>query len=394
MAHAIGIVHEAQRSDRDDFITVDNDLVERGQEYNFEKLGWPRYTTVGPYDYRSVMHYGPDDFKRPRTWMNYCNRVHAINIDEGTPFIFCLDTHYGLGATYKTNGRALRENPLQSFDWTSGWTNHRLYKVSDKAFLFLLKKSNGTVRIHKITSAERLGDLVSSSDWAKDWDVVEFFYTNAGTFLFIMKSVNGEVHIHKMNTNGAVGVRVYESKWSNDWNRVRFYRKGDQVYVFLIRTTTGAVQIHSVNQDGTINANSSLFYYNWNDGWNNIEFYYIGQKTFMFICKSSTGHMQIMEINTDGSVGKVIDDQMLRKNIFATAIYYEQEEPFLITSEKIDVYYAPDLFVMVLNKLALYGLGDAIQERSHVIDAGSYNNIIGQRNELSTGDVASAEARR
>ena len=54
--HAYGLYHEQQRSDRDDFITVDYN--------NIKKEGWPQFkichscTTYGvPYDGRSLMHY-------------------------------------------------------------------------------------------------------------------------------------------------------------------------------------------------------------------------------------------------------------------------------------------------------------------------------------------------
>jgi hypothetical protein len=68
IGHAIGLLHEHQRSDRDDYVTVVWENVEPQRTCGFcaqttdpgcaecsPKLGRP----VGPYDYDSVMHYFP-----------------------------------------------------------------------------------------------------------------------------------------------------------------------------------------------------------------------------------------------------------------------------------------------------------------------------------------------
>lgn len=54
LGHAVGLHHEHQRSNRDDYVTVLWPCIEPGYEYAFEKrLG----LALGPYDGNSVMHY-------------------------------------------------------------------------------------------------------------------------------------------------------------------------------------------------------------------------------------------------------------------------------------------------------------------------------------------------
>ncbi|XP_055924413.1 astacin-like metalloprotease toxin 5 [Argiope bruennichi] len=64
LGHAVGLYHEQQRSDRDQFITVNMTNVKKGFEGNFNKIKPSeelRYTT---YDYNSIMQYGEYAFSR------------------------------------------------------------------------------------------------------------------------------------------------------------------------------------------------------------------------------------------------------------------------------------------------------------------------------------------
>jgi len=55
IGHTIGFWHEQQRADRDTYVTIHPECIEAGAAGNFSK--YPEGSDVGPYDYRSVMHY-------------------------------------------------------------------------------------------------------------------------------------------------------------------------------------------------------------------------------------------------------------------------------------------------------------------------------------------------
>ena len=68
LLHTLGFVHEHTRPDRDDFISVNFDNIEPGEEKNFEKRphGTSDFFEKGsvdskntPYDVLSLLHYGP-----------------------------------------------------------------------------------------------------------------------------------------------------------------------------------------------------------------------------------------------------------------------------------------------------------------------------------------------
>jgi hypothetical protein len=64
LLHVAGFYHEQSRPDRDDYLQINLQNVEAGQEHNFNKYVWG--STVlnqgSPYDYASIMHYGQDFF--------------------------------------------------------------------------------------------------------------------------------------------------------------------------------------------------------------------------------------------------------------------------------------------------------------------------------------------
>ncbi|KAJ7346012.1 hypothetical protein JRQ81_001962, partial [Phrynocephalus forsythii] len=61
--HALGFYHEQTRTDRDDYVKIQWDHVFPGQEHNFQKQGIKAVTDLNtPYDYESIMHYGPFSF--------------------------------------------------------------------------------------------------------------------------------------------------------------------------------------------------------------------------------------------------------------------------------------------------------------------------------------------
>ena len=56
--HAIGLIHEQQRPDRDSNVRVLLENVIPGSEYNFVRSNPSRVSTLNiPYNYRSIMHY-------------------------------------------------------------------------------------------------------------------------------------------------------------------------------------------------------------------------------------------------------------------------------------------------------------------------------------------------
>lgn len=60
IGHALSLMHEQSRPDRDTYVTVSYENIENDKEFNYDI--WPGTASHGSYDYGSVMHYGRCDF--------------------------------------------------------------------------------------------------------------------------------------------------------------------------------------------------------------------------------------------------------------------------------------------------------------------------------------------
>ena len=61
IGHAIGLMHEQSRLDRDRFVDIHPENMEAGRSGNFTRVN---YTSIGTYDFDSLMHYGSLYFSR------------------------------------------------------------------------------------------------------------------------------------------------------------------------------------------------------------------------------------------------------------------------------------------------------------------------------------------
>jgi len=116
LGHAVGFLHEHQRSDRDQFVSIVRENVQPGWEFAFTKYRGPDNLLLVNFDYQSVMLYGPTSFSkdgRSRTIVpsqNHRGQVIQETWDKQT--LSQLDVK-ALNQMYKcgTNGRNIGENP-------------------------------------------------------------------------------------------------------------------------------------------------------------------------------------------------------------------------------------------------------------------------------------------
>lgn len=65
LGHCLGLMHEHQRPDRDEYVIIVWSNILRGKEYNFDIIDNPLYVEQDfAYDYNSIMHYAPKSFSR------------------------------------------------------------------------------------------------------------------------------------------------------------------------------------------------------------------------------------------------------------------------------------------------------------------------------------------
>ncbi|XP_061482183.1 meprin A subunit alpha [Rhineura floridana] len=78
--HALGRVHEQTRTDRDDYVKIWWDHVRPDQKHNFKKMDNYHLTDLNtPYDYESIMHYGPSSFSNNKSLKTITTKIPEFN---------------------------------------------------------------------------------------------------------------------------------------------------------------------------------------------------------------------------------------------------------------------------------------------------------------------------
>ncbi|GAB6026273.1 Meprin A subunit beta [Chamberlinius hualienensis] len=90
LMHAVGFWHEQSRADRDNYVTIFWDNIQRGKfgmEYNFQKYTWSYIQALGEkYDLNSVMHYEMYSFTVSRNRPTIVPKVRGVEIGQRRGF--------------------------------------------------------------------------------------------------------------------------------------------------------------------------------------------------------------------------------------------------------------------------------------------------------------------
>ncbi|KAL8173175.1 UNVERIFIED_CONTAM: hypothetical protein K2H54_041574 [Gekko kuhli] len=78
--HALGFYHEQARTDRDDYIKILWDHIFPDEVFNFQKYSNDHLTDFNtPYDYESIMHYGPFSFAKNKSLPTVTANIPEFN---------------------------------------------------------------------------------------------------------------------------------------------------------------------------------------------------------------------------------------------------------------------------------------------------------------------------
>jgi len=357
LGHAMGLFHEQQRPDRDDFITVNEENIEPGKESNFVKLTSSQCVTHASYDYGSLMHYDETDFSRNgqptiEAPQDVGQRDHLSPLDLAT--IRRLMPSNASTRTLAGDGKLGDE--LTRYRWTEGWSLIRAYRINSVDYLLALKSGNGVLHLNRFRSDGTLGASVQTENWTAGWTVAEFFRNGSDTYLFLLKSATGQVQIRRMKSNGKLGTKVYESDWTGGWTAAVFYNVLGTDYGLFMKRGSGRVHIHKMSGgkvrervqemelpgsswnialhfNQNLGVDNRMFFlradgkarvqqitwdgklgsviksYNWSSGWTTGAIY---ERDFfnkyLFLLKKTNGAVHINRLNGNGTVGELVDE--------------------------------------------------------------------------------------
>lgn len=304
LCHALGVHHEMQRPDREDFVHVNEENIDEGKEDNFKLLDKDKVVTSGPYDYDSIMHYhkhafaDPDDAITIESTHRIGQRDHLSDGDVAlVRRIVNSNVHVH---ELDNNGKVGKE--IMRYNWSDGWTIARFYNILGTTYGLFLKSSDGTAHVHVMNSDGTVGAKREEHNWNSGWTIVEHFNVGFTDYLFFLKTSDGTVHINEINRDGTVGKRTYTSNWTSGWTHARFYNQLGFIYLFLLKSESGRVDINHVDLGGVIGG--VVESYNWTSGWTTVE---VLDNRILFLLKEKTGKVDIHEITWDGKVGRKVE---------------------------------------------------------------------------------------
>ncbi|XP_052047816.1 meprin A subunit alpha [Apodemus sylvaticus] len=131
--HALGFHHEQSRTDRDDYVDIWWDEIMTDYEHNFETYDDNTITDLNtPYDYESVMHYGPFSFNKNESVPTITTKIPEFNaiigqrLDFSTIDLMRLNRMYNCTTTHtlldhcafeKTNICGMIQGTIDDADW-------------------------------------------------------------------------------------------------------------------------------------------------------------------------------------------------------------------------------------------------------------------------------------
>jgi hypothetical protein len=274
VGHAVGLIHEHQRPDRDAFITSN-----RVPAWDAPKQGNISIRTdgqaVGRYDCASLMHYRrSDDYVDPKP-----GRCTTLSNTTGLTDGDISALGYLAGQRYRIVG---------TDEWAPHWSHIVPFEHDHREYLITYARHRGEVRFGRVHNdglaptgiltqsvgaIPSFGDIApveatdlatthdlsgtttwGSATWDKIWDVVITFELDHERFLLVYSRGSGLVRIDRIIIDqSAMTIRtenVWEGGWTNTWRSVvslglESYQRD---HVLVYDPGTGIVRVDKVNR--------------------------------------------------------------------------------------------------------------------------------------------------
>ncbi|KAK7485497.1 hypothetical protein BaRGS_00023307, partial [Batillaria attramentaria] len=121
IGHALGLIHEHQRPDRDQYIAINRENIRPGRQRDFERFGPARVQNLGVgYDYMSIMHYGQTAFSRDPHLVTMITRDPSFQQLIGKTQQLSSSDIETINRMYKCGGQTMEMPPLPGAELAAG----------------------------------------------------------------------------------------------------------------------------------------------------------------------------------------------------------------------------------------------------------------------------------
>ncbi|XP_069344487.1 meprin A subunit alpha [Eulemur rufifrons] len=255
--HALGFYHEQSRTDRDDYVNIWWDEIISGYEHNFDTYNDSFITDLNtPYDYESVMHYGPYSFNKNASVPTITAKIpefdsiigqrldfSALDLERLNRMYNCTTTHTLLDycAFEKANICGMIQGTTDDADWVredstqAGQVDHTLLGQCKGAGYFMqFDTSSG--------SAEEAALLESRILYPKrTQQCLQFFYKMTGS-----PSDRLVVWVRRDDSTGEVRklvkVKTFQGDADDNWKIAHVTLREEKKFRYLFQGAKGSPQ--------------------------------------------------------------------------------------------------------------------------------------------------------
>lgn len=305
IGHAVGLIHEHQRPDRDAFITSNRvPAWDGGKKGNIRIV--PDGQAVGPYDCLSLMHYlDIDAFVDPKP-----GRCKTLSNTAGL-------TNGDISALGYLAGWRVRI--LKPGKWAKGWSHIVPFESEDREYLIVYSRSSGKVRFVRVDDGGTKTANWGTTTWAKIWDVVITFELDYGRFVLVYTRDTGAVRIDRIIVDTAAQrirtENVWEGGWFKTWRPIvslglRGYQRD---HILVYDPGTGIARLDRINRGDPLGfGTTNIWERKWRAGYTTVMPFRLGESAWYvlvyhkgdgkgFVYRlSKFGNSKVQDISWDG----------------------------------------------------------------------------------------------
>ena len=251
--HAVGMIHEHQRSDRNNFVQIIKANISAGKEHNFTINNRSRNRTA--YDYKSIMHYHSSAFSRG-TMPTIQPLVAGVVI--GSTRVLTANDILALNTEYPNLGVVRRSDSAQGAGKISALAVTRFSGSSPGRLMTAVRTSSGNLmliewRVNERGGMQRVADSGSAAGAATHIDIARA--KSQDKFVTACRTGNGKLKLISWSSSGGTIVRLGDSGDSAGASTLnRIVEITDTIFVSACRTASGNLMLISwrLNGYGTI----------------------------------------------------------------------------------------------------------------------------------------------